>query len=97
MRLLDYFVTIYCKNNKNNIYKSYINQLKKYKKNNFDVFCRKERICFYYEDDKYIITSIGQLNYFKWIIENDIINSLNINLNNLNINLNKKNRKCKKR
>tara|TARA_Y100001980_G_C14555052_1_gene342811 strand:+ start:5162 stop:5743 length:582 start_codon:yes stop_codon:yes gene_type:complete len=55
-----------------NIYQSYKSQLKSYSKKNFDPFCRRNRInfqCKQYE----ISTTIGQLNFFKWAIDNLVI------------------------
>ena len=82
LRIIDWFVTNYSK--KNNIcwmlkddrfvvYINYKSQLKAYSKKYFDPFCRRERIYFYYNKNDYIITTIGQLNFFKWAIENNII------------------------
>ena len=62
------------------IYNDYKSQLKAYNKKLFDPFCRSHNIeiiskfNFYYEENKFIVTTIGQLNFFKWAIENDIIN-----------------------
>ena len=56
------------------IHNNYKGQLKAYSKKNFDPFCRRNRIRFYYEDNKYFITTVGQLNFFKWALENYIIN-----------------------
>lgn len=56
------------------IHNNYKGQLKAYSKRNFDPFCRRNRIRFYYEENKYFITTVGQLNFFKWAIENYIIN-----------------------
>lgn len=98
LRLIDWFVTNYCKkhkitmyNNKKkeyiNIYDSYKSNLKAFSKKVFDPFRRKNRIILnYYENDKKyrivfnnsansktnIDTTIGQLNFFKWIIDNNI-------------------------
>jgi hypothetical protein len=82
IRVLDWFVTNYSKK-KNiyykindkifNIHNDYKAQLKGYKKNYFDPFCRKKRIPFFYNDDNYIITTIGQLNFFRWAISKKII------------------------
>ena len=47
--------------------------MKAYSKRNFDPFCRRNRIRFYYEDNKYFITTVGQLNFFKWALEYNII------------------------
>lgn len=56
------------------VHTNYKGQLKAYSKRNFDPFCRRNRIRFYYEDNKYFITTVGQLNFFKWAIEHYIIN-----------------------
>ena len=88
LRIIDWFVTNYCKKNnifwvKNNsrfvVYLSYKLQLKAYSKKYFDPFCRRERMYFYYKDDTYLETTVGQLNFFKWIIENNIINYIKNN------------------
>jgi len=86
MRLIDYFVTNYSKkyrvnyniidNNNSfifNVYSSYKSQLKAYNKKYFDPFSRGNRIPFFFPNDC-IITTIGQLNFFKWFISNKIIN-----------------------
>ena len=56
------------------VHNNYKGQLKAYSKKNFDPFCRRNRIRFYYDDNKYFITTVGQLNFFKWALENNIIN-----------------------
>ena len=79
IRVLDWFVTNYAKTfniileTNFNVYLDYKSQLRGYKKKMFDPFCRKRRIPFYYMDGKCIITTIGQLNFFKWAIQNKII------------------------
>lgn len=66
-----------------NIYLDYKNQLKAYSKKFFDPFCRQKRIMInpntfnwkMYDEcncSGYIITTVGQLNFFKWFIENKI-------------------------
>jgi hypothetical protein len=55
------------------VHTNYKGQLKAYSKRNFDPFCRRNRIRFYYEDNKYFITTVGQLNFFKWALENNIV------------------------
>jgi hypothetical protein len=55
------------------VYNDYKLKLKSYSKKKFDPFCRWERISIPYSDDKYMETTIGQLNFFKWAIENNII------------------------
>jgi hypothetical protein len=86
LRLIDWFVTNYSKKNNTNItkvvnnnvvhfnvYLSYRSQLKAYSKQQFDPFRRRDRITFYYEKDKSIETTVGQLNFFRWVLQNDIL------------------------
>lgn len=61
-----------------NLKVDYKAQLKSYRKKYFDPFRRneKERFIFFYSqhDDKLsVVTTLGQLNFFKWLIENNII------------------------
>ena len=92
-RVLDWFVTNYSKkyiiilNQDNgvtgggfNVYQNYKLQLKSYSKCNFDPFCRKDKILFYYTDDKFIQTSCGQLCFFRWCIQNNILDYVLKNL-----------------
>lgn len=55
------------------VYNDYKLKLKAYAKKNFDPFCRWERITIPYDNDNYMETTIGQLNFFKWAIESNII------------------------
>ena len=83
LRVLDWFVTNFCK--KNNIiltnkmgsniivHMDYKNQLKAYAKIYFDPFCRRDRINFIYGKGNELLTTVGQLNFFRWAIENNII------------------------
>lgn len=108
LRVLDYFVTNYSKNNNivikdklnnYNVYQDYKNKLKSYNKRFFDPFCRinkkniTNKIAFKYDTDKFIVTTIGQLNFFRWAIKNKIIDyvvkdhdKINNDMNNLNAN-----------
>jgi len=88
LRIIDWFVTNYCKkynifwvedNSRFVVYLNYKLQLKAYSKKFFDPFCRRDRIYFYYKDDTYLETTVGQLNFFKWIIEHNIINYIKNN------------------
>ena len=93
LRLIDWFVTNYSKKNntvitkeKNgniihfNVYLSYRNQLKAYSKEKFDPFRRNEHIMFYYDVEKSIETTHGQLNFFRWVLQNDILEYIQDNL-----------------
>lgn len=86
LRLIDWFVTNYAKKHNIiitqqvqhnvihfNVYLSYRSQLKAYSKHQFDPFRRRDRITFFYEKHASVETTIGQLNFFRWIIENDIL------------------------
>jgi hypothetical protein len=60
--------------NQFNVFLSYKSQLNAYSKKQFDPFCRRKRIEFEYnEHGDTITTTIGQLNFFRWALENDII------------------------
>lgn len=56
-----------------NTYHSYKSQLKSYSKKRFDPFCRRDRIQFTCDGEKSIETTVGQLNFFKWAIDNLVI------------------------
>ena len=60
-----------------NVYYSYKTQLKSYSKKKFDPFCRRDRIEFNIGDDK-IISTLGQLNFFKWAINNYILEYISL-------------------
>ncbi len=92
LRLIDWFVTIYCKNkhvqyplNNNifNVYESYKLMGKSYKKRKFDPFCRGDRIFINHNNHEFE-TTIGQLNFFKWAISNNIVNYISENKELLN-------------
>jgi hypothetical protein len=78
-----------------NVHLNYKSQLKSFQKKQFDPFCRRQRLNFYYSTEKFIVTTVGQLNFFKWAIENNILKYIRENLNeiekdmNLNIKKNK--------
>ena len=62
-------------------------QLKTYKKKNFDPFRRDKK--FYYEYDrndssKKVLTTLGQLNFFKWAIQNGILECVEKNYDEIN-------------
>ena len=83
--------------NQINIFHAYKSQLKSYSKKKFDPFCRKERINFNCKGYN-IETTLGQLNFFKWAIDNMILEYILNNYehieNDMNIcyNENKKNK-----
>tara|TARA_B100000674_G_scaffold480561_1_gene480319 strand:- start:2951 stop:3535 length:585 start_codon:yes stop_codon:yes gene_type:complete len=70
------------------VYLNYKSQLKAYSKKQFDPFCRRERIEFYYDDSKSITTTVGQLNFFRWAIENGVMNYITDNLSEIEDDMN---------
>lgn len=52
---------------------SYKSQLKSYKKKNFDPFRRNKKFYYKYGNNQKMLTTICQLNFFKWVFENKII------------------------
>lgn len=102
LRIVDWFVTNFSK--KNNVsymlkkcsgimcqfivYIDYKLQLKGYSKKHFDPFCRRDRIKFNYKENEHIITTVGQLNFFKWAISNNIINYIKNNLKLIELDMN---------
>jgi len=62
------------------VYLNYKCQLKSYSKKQFDPFCRRERITYEYEEGKEITTTVGQLNFFKWALENCVLDYIDKHL-----------------
>jgi hypothetical protein len=113
LRIVDWFVTNYAKkyytvyelptvNNKEEIkrfkvYNDYKLKLKAYSKRRFDPFCRWERISIPYDEEKIMETTIGQLNFFKWAIENKIIDFIEENYEFIEKDMNNRNSTAKHR
>lgn len=104
LRVIDWFVTNYAKKNivcyklntgkKFDVYDSYKSQLKSYNKKRFDPFHRwyKVEIPISEDDPEHgIVTTIGQLNFFKWAIENNIINYIMNNIQTIENDMNRNN------
>lgn len=72
------------------VHNNYKGQLKAYSKRNFDPFCRRNRIRFYYDDTNYFITTVGQLNFFKWAFENSIIDIIQKNIKEIDDDMNQR-------
>ncbi len=108
IRLIDYYVTNYSKKNRVsytikdedgssvfNVYSSYKSQLKAWNKKDFDPFSRGDRIAFFV-GDQCIITTIGQLNFFKWYIANKSNEYVLKNYEKIESEMNKSKKKVKK-
>tara|TARA_X000000368_G_C22855442_1_gene634095 strand:- start:42 stop:653 length:612 start_codon:yes stop_codon:yes gene_type:complete len=108
LRIVDWFATNYSKiyytvyiNSNNNqrfkVYQDYKLNLKAYSKKRFDPFCRWERINIPIEENKCVQTTIGQLNFFKWALENDIIKYIENNYIDIDNDMNSRNSYAKKK
>ena len=83
LRIIDWFATNYAKkfftvyevgvNRRFKVYVDYKLKLKAYSKRRFDPFCRWDRITIPYSNGTFIQTTIGQLNFFKWALENGVV------------------------
>lgn len=73
------------------VFKSYRLELKAYGKVRFDPFCRRDRITIPYNTDTNVETTIGQLNFFKWTIENQIIEYIESNYDTIETDMNTRN------
>jgi len=87
LRVLDWFVTNYSRTHTKevmqelddfNVYSDYKSQLKAFQKKFFDPFCRvhdksrlrKLNVCLH---GRQLVTTTGQLNFFRWAIENRVV------------------------
>ena len=78
-----------------NVHLNYKSQLKSFQKKQFDPFCRRQRINFYYTNDKHFVTTVGQLNFFKWAIENNILQYIKDNIDVIEKDMNQNIKKSK--
>lgn len=109
LRIVDWFATNYSKkfytvykiNNKRfKVYNDYKLLLKAYSKKRFDPFCRWERITIPYEKNGvgvYIQTTIGQLNFFKWALENKVIDYIEKHYSEIENDMNSRNSSSRKK
>lgn len=110
LRIVDWFATNYAKkyytvydiNNDNKcirfkVYNDYKLKLKAYSKKRFDPFCRWDRINIPYKDGNSIQTTLGQLNFFKWAIENDVLKFIENNYEHIDHDMGSRNSTSKKK
>ena len=96
LRLIEWFILKYSNkinslddNNKDfipiNILNSYHIKTKLYQKRYFDLFRRHDVFIYKFKnrDDLQIKTTISQLNFFQWLIENNIFNYIEKHINEL--------------
>ena len=106
LRIIDWFSTNYAKKHytvysipgdvdkpdrRFKVYNDYKLKLKAYSKKRFDPFCRWDRIAFPYVNNSSIQTTVGQLNFFKWAIENCVIQYVESNYREIEHDMNTRN------
>ena len=112
LRIVDWFATNYAKKyytlyvidqtvenvaRRFKVYDDYKLKLKAYSKKRFDTFCRWDRISIPYKDGKCIETTIGQLNFFKWALENKVVDYIEKNYETIEKDMNNRNSTSKRK
>lgn len=113
LRIVDWFVTNFAKKyytvydlpvsptseeiRRFKVHNDYKLKLKAYSKRRFDVFCRWERISVPYDSENFMETTIGQLNFFKWAIENKIVDYIKENYQDIEADMNHRNSTTKRK
>ena len=107
LRIVDWFATNYAKKyytlysiddvRRFKVYVDYKLKLKAYSKKRFDPFCRWDRISVPYKDGTFIETTIGQLNFFKWALENKVIKYIEDNYETIEKDMNARNSTSKRK
>ncbi len=112
LRIVDWFATNYAKKyytlyviegthdnvtRRFKVYDDYKLKLKAYSKKRFDPFCRWDRISIPYTNGKFIETTIGQLNFFKWAIENRVVDYIEENYADIEKDMNNRNSTSKRK
>lgn len=78
------------------VYYAYKSMLSAYSKSRFDPFCRSGRILIPYDETTSMETTIGQMNFFKWAIENQIIDYVQQNYKAIENDMNSRNTTAKR-
>jgi hypothetical protein len=110
LRIVDWFATNYAKkyytifdiedganSRRFKVYVDYKLKLKAYSKKRFDPFCRWDRISIPYKTDTCIETTIGQLNFFKWALENKVVDFIEENYETIEKDMNNRNSTSKRK
>jgi hypothetical protein len=112
LRIVDWFATNYAKKyytlyvidqtvenvaRRFKVYDDYKLKLKAYSKKRFDPFCRWDRISIPYKDGNCIETTIGQLNFFKWALENKVVDYIEQNYDTIEKDMNNRNSTSKRK
>jgi hypothetical protein len=112
LRIVDWFATNYAKKfytlytieqtvenvaRRFKVYDDYKLKLKAYSKRRFDPFCRWDRISIPYKNGTSIETTIGQLNFFKWALENNVVDYIGENYETIEKDMNSRNSTSKRK
>lgn len=110
LRIVDWFTTNYAKKYgtvynmvihdetmRFSVYSDYKLKLKAYSKKRFDPFCRWARITIPYNDTSQVVTTIGQLNFFKWALENKVIEYIEQHYKEIELDMNNRNSTSKRK
>lgn len=111
LRIVDWFATNYAKKyytlfdiqlsngsfKRFKVYVDYKLKLKAYSKRRFDPFCRWDRISVPYKNGTCIETTLGQLNFFKWALENKVIDYIEENYETIEKDMNSRNSTSKRK
>ena len=112
LRIVDWFATNYAKKfytlyvieqtedniaRRFKVYDDYKLKLKAYSKKRFDPFCRWDRISIPYKNGTFIETTIGQLNFFKWALENNVVKYIDENYETIEKDMNNRNSTSKRK
>jgi len=112
LRIVDWFATNYAKKyytlytieqtednvaRRFKVYDDYKLKLKAYSKKRFDPFCRWDRISVPYKNGTFIETTIGQLNFFKWALENCVVKYIDENYDTIEKDMNNRNSTSKRK
>ena len=79
------------------VYTEYKLMLKSYTSKRFDFFCRWNRINIPYTATSSVQTTLGQLNGFKWVLENNIIQYIEDHYDEIKADMNNRNTNSRKR
>jgi len=110
LRLLDWFVCNYSKEYytmyeiqrgdktiRFKVYPDYKTNLDIYSKKRFAPFCRHERMYISYDEENMMETTLGQLNFFRWVFKNYILEFMEANYEDIKHDMDARNTSRKRR
>jgi hypothetical protein len=110
LRLLDWFVCNYSKEYytmyeiqrgdktiRFKVYPDYKTNLDIYSKKRFAPFCRHERMYVSYDEENLMETTLGQLNFFRWVFKNYILEYMEANYDEIKRDMDARNTSRKRR